>query len=318
MESSLIRINPDRITIPPEAACVPELSEAQFRALTESIRERGIETPLRVSLTVGETVGRSDGQTAQPTDWVLISGRHRLRAALGLGLSTVPCVEVKMPRDLREAMIEEAVVCRDLPRAGRAALLLDIHPELLTRKGKHSHAQNGLNLKKGNVSPSGQRLATRDDKGSDEEETITSISNRYGLHKDYLSAVIEARLECRDGSTDWDELRGHLCLEPMAPSRVICCLRGIQSQGVGAVVKAPGKAGADYNRLALAAPVSLGNAWERWTDLTEGAREMSLARWSIAASHMPSQAIDCLAAATVHWNETDRKRLFKGIKERMA
>jgi len=325
-----LRLNPDRIVIPPEAACVPELSDVQFRALVESIRERGIEIPLRVCL-VNAGSPKSDFRlppsdigprtsdlrpTAPPSDWILLSGRHRLRAALTLGMSTVPCVEAKMPLDLRAAMIEEAIVCRDLPRAGRAALLLDIHPELMERAGERGNPSGTRNLKKGHVLPNCQPLAIRDDKGSEHDATILSLSDRYGLHRDYLSAVIDARLECREGSTDWAELRGHLCLEPMAPARVICCLRGIQSEGKSAETKLPGKSGANYNNLILSAPVSLGAAWEHWADLEPLTRQRSLARWTTAAAHMPAEAIDCLIQASTSWSGTDQRRIWKALKAR--
>jgi hypothetical protein len=210
-------------------------------------------------------------------------------------------------------MVEEAVVCRDLPRAGRAALLLDVRPELALRKGCVGNGNGHANLKKGPFLPKCQPLAIRD-ANPISADTIKAISDRYGLHRDYLQAVIEARLECRPDTDDWPLLRAALCAEPMAPSRVLSCLRGIQSQGAAAATRLPGRAGADYARLASASPTSLGNAWEHWAEVPPALRETCLCRWEAAASKMPPDAVQRLASAAVHWSEHVRRDLIKRLK----
>jgi hypothetical protein len=307
-QTGALSIDLARLRIPPEAECVPALSTDQIQALVASVRERGIEVPLRVCL-----VARGGAENAEET-YLVLSGRHRLGAAQVVGLKSVPCVVVDRPADIRLAMVEEAVVCRDLPRAGRAALLLDVRPELALRNGCHRTANGHQNLKKGPFLPTGQRLPTRDGHPIPDDGTVTAIAVRYGLHKTYLQAVIEARLECRPDTDDWPLLRAALCAEPMAPSRVLSCLRGIQSQGAAAATRLPGRAGADYARLASASPTSLGNAWEHWAEVPPALRETCLCRWEAAASKMPPDAVQRLASAAVHWSEHVRRDLIKRLK----
>ncbi|MBM4380813.1 MAG: ParB N-terminal domain-containing protein, partial [Deltaproteobacteria bacterium] len=69
------------LTLHPLAGVVPEASPDEFRALVEDVRREGIREPLRV---LGNTV---------------VDGRHRLRAALQLGLATVPVVDAVLAAD---------------------------------------------------------------------------------------------------------------------------------------------------------------------------------------------------------------------------
>jgi hypothetical protein len=64
----------------------------EMAALVEDVRERGIDQPLIVCLT--------DGGGETPGDYYLLDGRHRHRAAILAGLTSVPVVE----RDESEAL----------------------------------------------------------------------------------------------------------------------------------------------------------------------------------------------------------------------
>lgn len=65
----------------PLAEQVPEMRPAEWRAFLEDVRERGILEPLRLA---------SDGV-------IVLDGRHRLRAAQGLGLAAVPAAPADCP-----------------------------------------------------------------------------------------------------------------------------------------------------------------------------------------------------------------------------
>ena len=99
--------DPHELRVHPLAEAVPAMRREEWLAFVADVRERGILEPLRLA---------SDGT-------VVLDGRHRLRAALELELSTAP-VE---PADLvglseLEYIIRAAVLRRHLTDDQRAIL----------------------------------------------------------------------------------------------------------------------------------------------------------------------------------------------------
>lgn len=107
------------------------IDEAAMRGLVASIAEVGIIHPLRVR----PSRRFVDGVLADAYE--VTAGGHRLKAALKLGLETVPCIVVD-DDDLRAelVMIDENLMRAELSPAERAkqtarrkALYLELHPE---------------------------------------------------------------------------------------------------------------------------------------------------------------------------------------------
>lgn len=286
-----------RLRIPPEAECVPALAAASGHALLESIRERGVENPLRVW---------QEGDA-----YMVLSGRHRFQAATALGLRQVPCIVVPKPDDIRAAMIEEAVVCRDLPRAGRAILVLEMHPELMERDGAH-HTETGMqNLKKPNVLPSVHSVNTRQHPIA----TLAQASERYGIHQAYFTAVLEARAACQS-EREWAALRDALCTEPCGPARILSALRGIQSRGENCQTKVPGRAGADPSGIACRIAPSMETVFSRWLEVDEAARERFAAHFRAALPSLPDELVPVLGDACNEWSEARCLALARRLAER--
>jgi ParB-like chromosome segregation protein Spo0J len=112
-----------------------KLVRASISGLIESIREVGIINPLRVRPVRRFVLG------IEADAWEVTTGRHRLEAALKLGLETVPCIIVD-DDDLRAelVMIDENLMRAELDPAQRAkqtarrkAIYVELHPE--TRNG---------------------------------------------------------------------------------------------------------------------------------------------------------------------------------------
>jgi N6-adenosine-specific RNA methylase IME4 len=87
---------------------VPPLKEADYNALRENIRAKGVLVPLDVTAA-----------------GVVLDGHHRLRAARELGLETVPVRLVK-PADELLYLLEMALLRRQLEKGPRAALAVEL------------------------------------------------------------------------------------------------------------------------------------------------------------------------------------------------
>jgi hypothetical protein len=248
VERGELMIPTDMLVVPSEATAVPELPPEDADALLASIRENGILVPLRVYL--------------QGTAYAILSGRHRFGCAQTLGMGSVPCVVVPKPADVPREMIEEAIHGRKLPRAGAAALLLDVIPALIDRMGKFGDPSKGGNLNR--VTPNGQPLVHWQQKG-DDEPTITATAQRFGIHKTYFQAMIAARAECR-GEEDWAKLKALVCIEPMAPSRVMSALRGIQTGSQPGVC---GKSEINLNKVSIRAKDHFGTMLRHWDKIDD-------------------------------------------------
>lgn len=107
------------------------IDEAALRGLVASIAELGIIHPLRVRPARRHVAG------VLTDAYEVTAGAHRLKAALKIGLETVPCIVVD-DDDLRAelVMIDENLMRAELSPAERAkqtarrkALYLELHPE---------------------------------------------------------------------------------------------------------------------------------------------------------------------------------------------
>lgn len=108
-----------------------KIDDTAVRGLVASINEIGILNPLRVRPVRRHVAG------VEADAWEVTAGAHRLKAALRIGLSAVPCI-VSTDDDLRAelAMIDENLCRAELSPADRAsntarrkAIYLELHPE---------------------------------------------------------------------------------------------------------------------------------------------------------------------------------------------
>lgn len=290
-ETGMRLLDVDSLVVPPESAIVPELSAEQAEALLTSIRAKGIEQPLRVY-----RVGPA---------YAVLSGRHRFGCARLLNLKTVPCVIVEKPADVGLAMVEEAVLNRVVTLAGRAAMIVDAIPALLDRNGKNGNP-SGRN---------GHSMAIPQEKGSDEPK-IREISKQYGVHRDYLAAVIAARLACKDAD-EWKKLKAKLFDGPIGPSYIMQTLCGIQSGGKNDETGLVGRAGADVNTLAKRIPATLTTVFKRWGAIGEASRAVFMTRFRDSLRVLPTDGHVAIRDAVKDWPEHELREMKVAVDSRV-
>src|SRR3990167_6840232 len=98
-------ISPSMLTPHAEAGLIPEMRPDEWRAFVSDVREHGIVEPLAV---LGS---------------VVLDGRHRLRAALEVGLDAVPVRDLSLNgADARDFMLRAALLRRHLSDDQRAVI----------------------------------------------------------------------------------------------------------------------------------------------------------------------------------------------------
>ncbi|MBL4846978.1 MAG: ParB N-terminal domain-containing protein, partial [Planctomycetes bacterium] len=109
------------------------MSTSEWIDFLASVEAEGIKEPLRVTaersgpdVVDAGSVSESPG-AAEQRRWVVLDGRHRLRAALKLGLATVPCLAVDLGGQSEvDYLVDAALLRRHLSASQRAALAVDL------------------------------------------------------------------------------------------------------------------------------------------------------------------------------------------------
>lgn len=167
---------------------IPLMSDSDFQRLCISVAEKGIQDPLWL---------REDGGKL-----VLVNGRNRLNAAMKLKQATVPCIVKPSENPLADAL-DSAFARRNLSKTGMAYTLFKVYPAIADRDDLHN---SSTSFNKGSTGV--HKMDANHDKGL----TIRSLSEKHGLHRNYLCAVIEVMKACRPKSND-DEKVAHMILE---------------------------------------------------------------------------------------------------------
>jgi N6-adenosine-specific RNA methylase IME4 len=87
-------VNPSELKLHPDSHLIPEMRPGEYASFLADIRERGVTVPI-------EVMGR-----------IVLDGRHRLRAALDLGLPEVPVREIDLRGEDSAAYIVKAACLR--------------------------------------------------------------------------------------------------------------------------------------------------------------------------------------------------------------
>lgn len=119
------------------------MSELEWRAFLEDIREHGLREPLRA---------RGD---------IILDGRHRLRAGQELGLERVPVVEVDHPpEEDRRFLLRTALARRHLSDGQRATLAAEYAATMARRPGRPRAGQMRTHVDPHSRHPSRQEAAS--------------------------------------------------------------------------------------------------------------------------------------------------------------
>jgi hypothetical protein len=177
-------VSPEQLVAHPDLADFPSLSDDQLAALTISIKERGIQTPLVVD-----------------DERQVFDGRARLGIALALDLPSVPVI-YRAEKDVLAFAIESAVNRRQLTRSAIAFLLFEQHPDLASASNK-----GGRPKKLAGVRPvSGLDLAS-----------FRDLAVRYRVVREHFTLLAEMRAEMTPD--EWTALRSVVLFEEASISR---------------------------------------------------------------------------------------------------
>ena len=133
----------------------------EMEALTESIREYGILTPLLVRRVEGSE-----------TDYELISGHRRAYAAAKAGLETVPAFVVSLDRNEAAIVLVDSNLHREQLLPSEKAFAYRLKAEALAHRGKH------LDLTSGQLVPKSDQNRTTAQIGEPSGESYKTVQ-RY-------------------------------------------------------------------------------------------------------------------------------------------
>lgn len=89
------KANPNSLKVHPLAHLIPDMRVSEWQEFYTDIAMRGIKVPLEIL-----------------ADGTVIDGRHRLKAALQLGMKEVPIIDAPLNNDSPEAYMMKAAVLR--------------------------------------------------------------------------------------------------------------------------------------------------------------------------------------------------------------
>ena len=142
----------------PQAARVPAMVADEYQAFLLDIAARGLHTPLELT----------------PAG-IVLDGHHRLKAAIELGVATVP-VTIRQPEDELEYMLWAALRRRQLSPSQRAALAVELDQVRHAREQARSRSQ--ANLKHGASLPEVATLPPRQGNTRDHAARLAGVSPR--------------------------------------------------------------------------------------------------------------------------------------------
>lgn len=142
----------------PQAQLIPPMRQGEYHAFCAFVSQHGILSPLEIS-----------------QDGVVLDGRHRLRAAIELGLERVPVVVISPPNQV-EHMLVRALAHRELTPSQRAALAIELQHVRQTRE--QARARSHANLKRGSATPEVATLPPRAGRTRDHAAQLAGVSPR--------------------------------------------------------------------------------------------------------------------------------------------
>jgi ParB-like chromosome segregation protein Spo0J len=166
IESGVVRIRVDSITEHAAAAIVPEMAIGEWKEFKSDVQERGVQDPIAV--------------VRNGASFVLIDGRHRLRASRELGYALIPARALPLcDKQQLEWILRSALLRRHLSESQRA---------MLGARLKHAYAAKARErrrsvLKRGRENPVGANLRQRGKgRASDQAAAAVGVSGRSVDH----------------------------------------------------------------------------------------------------------------------------------------
>lgn len=147
----------------PKLKHFPMLSEEKYAALVLSIRQNNMLKAIVIT---------EDGK--------VIDGRNRLKAAMEIGLDSVP-VEIRDDVDPVVYAIESAATGRQLTKTGVCLLLLDQHPDLAECRADRKGGRKS-------ISETGEKITS----------SFRDIGTQYQVPREYFTYILNCMALCRN------------------------------------------------------------------------------------------------------------------------
>lgn len=212
-------LDPNDISEHPLLANISILSTEKYEVLKQSIAESGIQIPVTC------IHGKDD-------QYVLIGGRHRLKAAKELHLARIPAVIQADGEDILKFILDTAITGRQISKSGIALTLFECNPAMIEnrkarqRLGKSKKRDLVTNSQGSPVNKDGHIVET------ESEASFTELAGKYHVPREYLSRLATIREQCRpwpgDRDFEWKLVKRWILEDEMGITRLLPALEGYQ------------------------------------------------------------------------------------------
>jgi hypothetical protein len=284
-DGNVLLIETAKLEEHPELAEFPLASPAAMAALSESIRQTGQLVPLAV---------RRDGDR-----WLVVDGRNRLRVLRAIGTPHAICVEVSA--DPFEMALETAICRRQLTKSGIVLLLWLKHPDLAKLRGDK---RNTNHPDKG-----GHANGWHDHLSPLAATTFATLSERYGVHRDYWTAMGYVAEMCGNDADLWEQVKLMVLEQETSLPRVRAGLGGLKK------TKAQNRKPTDYADVFRRSVTGICNAFGVWSRIPAMKREPLADAWTLAMAdaELPDELRERTLNAMMKWPDGWRKRIAKDL-----
>jgi hypothetical protein len=250
-------IAPTALSVHPAVAKFPYLGEDEIAALTISIKQYGVLTPL-----ICDEERR------------VYDGRARMAIAESLGLTAIPVI-VREEKDPLAFAIESRVNRGQLTRSAIALVLFEQHPELATSKNRGGRPKKNCS--------SGEQLSATHD-------SYRQLGIRYRVPYQYFSALAE--MHAGMSEEDWAHLRHVVLYEEASIPRQFTGFLSGQPAGSqrGAVIYAALIDG-ELKGILPKAFSSLRNGFENWNGVPTDAKAAIEREWEGLLEGAPAELL---------------------------
>jgi len=267
-------LDPNDISEHPLLANISLLSTEKYEVLKATIAVRGVEHPV--------TCIRGEGD-----QYLLIDGRHRLKAAKELHLQRIPAVIQSDGEDVLKFILDTAITGRQITKSGIALTLFECNPAMIenrkVRKGGYTHG------KKVNVTAVTLKPINKDghiDK-TESNASFTELAEEYHIPREYFSRLATIREQCRpwpgDRDFEWKLVKRWILEDEMGITRLLPALEGYQHMhSVGkdkTQIKASGKLPPNLQDGFLRSFSYLHNQFSKWETIGRPHRNVLIKTW---------------------------------------
>jgi len=273
-EIELKKLNPNDIAEHPLLANISSLSAEKYEVIKQTIASGGIQHPVAC-------IRGNDGK------YLLIDGRHRIKAAREICLDKIPAFIHPDDTNVLDFILNAAVTGRQLTKSGIALTLFECNPALIEnrrdRKGGYRHGKKSV-LSTDNSSPINKDGHSAE---TEAEMSFRELAEKYHVPQDYFSRLATIKEQCRpwpnDRDFEWKLVKRWIFEDEMGITRLLPALEGYQHMhSIGkdkTQIKASGKLPTNLQDGFLRSFSYLRNQFPNWETLARPRRNILIKTW---------------------------------------